>query len=128
MSVAITNGIKVSVETFFNERYSVVQENKFFFNYTITITNESNFVMKLVAREWFIFDTLDFPRVVRGEGVIGEQPTIEPGESYSYTSSCDLQSTLGKMEGNYLFENLITFDQVKVKIPTFRLMYPYLLN
>lgn len=128
MSVAITNGIKVSVETFFNERYSTVQENKFFFNYTITITNESNFAMKLITREWFIFDTLDFPRVVRGEGVIGEQPTIEPGESFSYTSSCDLQSTLGKMEGNYMFENLITFDQVKVKIPSFDLMYPYLLN
>lgn len=128
MSVAITNGIKVSVETFFNERYSTVQENKFFFNYTITITNESNFAMKLITREWFIFDTLDFPRVVRGEGVIGEQPTIESGESFSYTSSCDLQSTLGKMEGNYMFENLITFDQVKVKIPSFDLMYPYLLN
>jgi ApaG protein len=82
----------------------------------------------LLEREWFIYDSLDFPRSVRGEGVIGEQPIIEPGDTFSYSSSCDLQSTLGKMEGNYIFQNLTTSEILKVKIPTFQLLYPNLLN
>ncbi len=128
MTVAITNGIKVSVEVSFNEQYSTIQKNNYIFNYKITISNESIFSMKLISREWFIFDTLDFPRIIRGEGVIGEQPILESGESFTYSSSCDLQSTLGKMQGYYYFENLISNIEVKVNIPSFTLMYPYLLN
>ncbi len=128
MSIEITNGVKVSVKVIFNARFSTIKENRYIYNYTIKITNESNYPMKLWEREWYIFDTLDFPRIVKGDGVVGEQPTIEPGDSYTYTSSCDLQSTLGKMEGNYMFENMITNKKLKVKIPTFILMYPYLLN
>ena len=128
MTVAITNGIKVSVEVSFNSKYSSIQKNNYIFNYQITISNESIFPMKLRSREWFIFDTLDFPRVVKGEGVIGEQPELEPGETYTYSSSCDLQSTLGKMKGYYYFDNLISNEELKVKIPTFILMYPNLLN
>ena len=128
MSVEITNGIKVSVESTFSERFSSIIANKYIFQYTISITNKSNFSMQLLKREWFIFDSLDFPRVVRGEGVIGEQPIIEPGDTFSYSSSCDLQSTLGRMEGNYVFQNLNTSEILKVKIPTFQLLYPNLLN
>jgi ApaG protein len=128
MYVEITNGIKVSVESTFNERFSSIVDNKYIFQYTISITNKSNFSMQLLKREWFIFDSLDFPRVVRGEGVIGEQPIIEPGDTFSYSSSCDLQSTLGRMEGNYVFQNLNTSEILKVKIPTFQLLYPNLLN
>ena len=128
MSVEITNGIKVSVESTFSERFSSIIDNKYIFQYTISITNKSNFSMQLLKREWFIFDSLDFPRVVRGEGVIGEQPIIEPGDTFSYSSSCDLQSTLGRMEGNYVFQNLNTSEILKVKIPTFQLLYPNLLN
>ncbi len=128
MSVEITNGIKVSVESRFSERFSTIVENKYIYQYTISITNKSNFSMQLLEREWFIFDSLDFPRIVRGEGVIGEQPIIEPGDTFSYSSSCDLQSTLGKMEGNYIFQNLVTSEILKVKIPTFQLLYPNLLN
>ena len=84
MTVAITNGIKVSVEVSFNSQYSSIQKNNYIFNYQITISNESIFPMKLRSREWFIFDTLDFPRVVKGEGVIGEQPELEPGETITY--------------------------------------------
>ena len=84
--------------------------------------------MHLLEREWFIHDSLDFPRVVRGEGVIGEQPVIEPGDTFSYSSSCDLQSALGRMEGSYVFQNLNTSEILKVKIPTFQLLYPNLLN
>jgi ApaG protein len=128
MSVEITNGIKVSVESKFSERFSVIVENKYIYQYTISITNKSNFSVQLLEREWFIYDSLDFPRIVRGEGVIGEQPIIEPGDTFSYSSSCDLQSTLGKMEGNYIFQNLTTSEILKVKIPTFQLLYPNLLN
>ena len=128
MSTEITNGVKVSVNVNFNTRFSSVKDNRFIYNYTIKITNKSNYPMKLNEREWCIFDTLDFPRIVKGEGVVGEQPTIEPGDSFTYTSSCDLQSTLGKMEGNYIFENMITNEKLKVKIPMFTLMYPHLLN
>ena len=128
MSVEITNGIKVSVESTFSERFSSIIDNKYIFQYTISITNKSNFSMQLLEREWFIYDSLDFPRVVRGEGVIGEQPVIEPGDTFSYSSSCDLQSALGRMEGNYVFQNLNTSEILKVKIPTFQLLYPNLLN
>jgi ApaG protein len=128
MSVEITNGIKVSVESKFSERFSVIVENKYIYQYTISITNKSNFSVQLLEREWFIYDSLDFPRIIRGEGVIGEQPIIEPGDTFSYSSSCDLQSTLGKMEGNYIFQNLTTSEILKVKIPTFQLLYPNLLN
>ena len=128
MSVEITNGIKVSVESRFSERFSTIVENKYIYQYTISITNKSNFSVQLLEREWFIFDSLDFPRIVRGEGVIGEQPVIEPGDTFSYSSSCDLQSTLGKMEGNYIFQNITTTEILKVKIPTFQLLYPNLLN
>lgn len=128
MSVEITNGIKVSVESKFSERFSVIVENKYIYQYTISITNKSNFSVQLLEREWFIYDSLDFPRIVRGEGVIGEQPIIEPEDTFSYSSSCDLQSTLGKMEGNYIFQNLTTSEILKVKIPTFQLLYPNLLN
>jgi ApaG protein len=128
MAIAVTKDIKVSVDVKYNSRYSSVKKSNYIFNYTITITNESLFPMKLMTREWFVFDTLDFPRVVQGEGVVGQQPELEPGEVYTYTSSCDLQSTLGKMEGFYYFENLVLGEQVKVKIPQFTLMYPFLLN
>lgn len=128
MSVEITNGVRVMVRTLFNPQASSIRENQFVFNYTIKITNESHFPVKLLAREWYIYDTLDFPRMVRGEGVVGQQPTIEPGDTYTYTSSCDLKSTLGKMDGNYIFENVITNQSFKVKIPTFVLTYPFLLN
>jgi len=128
MSVEITNGIKVSVESIFSERFSSIVDNKYIFQYTISITNKSNFSMQLLEREWFIHDSLDFPRVVRGEGVIGEQPVIEPGDTFSYSSSCDLQSALGRMEGSYVFQNLNTSEILKVKIPTFQLLYPNLLN
>jgi ApaG protein len=128
MSVEITNGIKVSVECRFSERFSSIVYNKYIYQYTISITNKSNFSVQLLEREWFIFDSLDFPRIVRGEGVIGEQPIIEPGDTFSYSSSCDLQSTLGKMEGNYIFQNVTTSEILKVKIPTFQLLYPNLLN
>lgn len=128
MSVETTNGIKVSVKSIFSERFSSISENKYIFHYTVSISNKSNYSVQLLEREWFIFDSLDFPRVVRGEGVIGEQPIIEPGATFSYSSSCDLQSALGKMEGSYIFENKQTFEILKVKIPTFQLVYPNLLN
>ena len=128
MSVEITNGIKVSVVSRFSERFSSVAQNKYIYQYKISITNKSNFSVQLLEREWFIFDSLDFPRIVRGEGVIGEQPIIEPGDTFSYSSSCDLQSTLGKMEGNYIFQNVTTSEILQVKIPTFQLLYPNLLN
>lgn len=128
MSVEITNGIKVSVESRFSERFSSILENRYIYQYTIAITNKSNYSVQLLEREWFIYDSLDFPRIVRGEGVIGEQPVIEPGDTFSYSSSCDLQSTLGKMEGNYIFKNVITSEIIKVKIPTFQLLYPNMLN
>lgn len=128
MSVEITNGIKVSVESRFSEHFSSVEANKYIFQYTISITNKSNCSVQLLAREWYIFDSLDFPRIVRGEGVIGEQPIIEPGDTFSYSSSCDLQSAIGKMKGNYLFQNVPTAEKINVKIPTFQLIYPYVLN
>lgn len=128
MSSLITNGIKVSVKTEYIPQLSNPDASKHIHYYHITIENHTPNSVKLLRRKWFIFDSLDVPRVVRGIGVIGEQPELEPGETYSYTSSCDLRGGVGYMEGDYDFINPITDEHYSVKIPRFTLTSIVALN
>ena len=127
-STAITQGVVVGVNTFFRQDVSSIRDNNYFFNYRITIENRNTFLVQLLHRDWFIFDSLNTPVHVNGEGVVGEQPTLAPGEVYSYTSGCELHSEMGNMRGFYTFANKLSEDHFKVEIPVFQLIFPGRLN
>lgn len=80
---------------------SVPADNRFVFSYTITITNRGSEAVRLLNRHWRITDANNQVQEVRGAGVVGEQPLIEPGESFRYTSGALLQTPVGTMEGSY---------------------------
>ena len=128
MPVAITNHIKVSVETAYQEAQSDPVNADFMFAYRVTIENNSDHTIKLLRRHWSIIDASMQHREVEGEGVIGLQPIIEPGEQHQYVSGCNLKSEMGKMFGTYTMERIIDGKSFKVKIPEFNLVAPFKLN
>lgn len=124
----ITEGVRISVITEFRSDLSRIQQSIFFFNYTVEIENRNNFAIQLLQRHWYIFDSLNELRTVRGDGVIGEQPTLQPGEIYRYTSGCDLTSEIGNMHGYYLFRREIDNGTFHATVPKFDLIYSGRLN
>ena len=128
MKTTTTEGVQIVVRTEFRPDLSNALESQFFFNYTIEITNNNYFDVKLLNRNWFIFDSINEPRFVSGEGVIGEQPLLKQNQTFTYTSGCDLQSEIGTMKGFYTFENQLTGEHFQVIIPTFELYFPGKLN
>lgn len=125
---AITEGIKVSVETNYQPEYSSPAQNHYVFTYRITIENDGDYTIKLHRRHWFIRDSNNEPREVEGEGVVGQQPILEPGEKHQYVSGCNLRSGFGKMYGTYLMEKIVDGSQFEVIIPEFSMIVPFLLN
>ncbi|OPZ17934.1 MAG: CO2+/MG2+ efflux protein ApaG [Bacteroidetes bacterium ADurb.BinA245] len=121
----ISEGIKVSVETTYQPDFSNPLQSEFVFSYHITIENHNAFPVKLHRRHWYIFDSDATFREVEGEGVVGVQPTILPGKSYEYTSSCNLNSEIGKMNGHYEMENLFNKKFFFVDIPAFEMIVPF---
>ena len=128
MNTITTEGVKISVITLFRPDLSIVNENHFLFNYKIEIENKNENSVQLLHRDWYIFDSLNPPSFVSGDGVIGEQPILKPGQSYSYTSGSKLESEIGQMKGFYTFKNLLTNELFQVIIPTFDLIYPGKMN
>ncbi|MBK9731895.1 MAG: Co2+/Mg2+ efflux protein ApaG [Chitinophagaceae bacterium] len=128
MITKITAGVKISVETFYQEEYSQPLNNEFMFAYRITIENGSEQTVKLLRRHWYIFDSCGVTREVEGEGVVGLQPVIEPGKSHQYVSGSHLKTEIGHMHGTYLMERLIDGSQFEVNIPEFQLVAPFKLN
>lgn len=128
MDALITNGIKISVETFFQPGYSDAAAHKFVFAYRITIENTSQETVQLLRRHWFIKDANSDVREVEGEGVIGKQPVIAPGQAHQYVSWCDLSSEIGKMYGTYLMRRDADSTTFKAAIPEFTMIVPYKLN
>ena len=124
----ITDGIKVSVETFYQPDYSNIINNEFMFAYKITIENNNAFPVKLLRRHWHIYDSNGTLKEVEGEGVVGVQPQINPTEFYQYISGCNLCTEMGKMNGSYLMLNLNTKKTFDVTIPSFNMVVPYKLN
>lgn len=124
----VTEGVKVSVECFYQPDYSNPLLNEYMFAYRITIENENSFPVRLLRRHWHIFDSNAHKREVEGEGVVGVQPLINPGAQYQYVSSCNLKTEMGKMEGSYVMENSGTKQQFSVVIPPFDLVVPHKLN
>ncbi|MFN5418394.1 MAG: Co2+/Mg2+ efflux protein ApaG [Flavobacteriia bacterium] len=128
MKTKVTHGICISVQAKYNEKLSYLEENSFIFEYQINIQNSNSDEVKLLSREWYVFDSLDEPHVVEGLGVVGEQPNLKFNESHAYVSYCELKSEMGYMEGNYTFLNLTTNKKFKVIIPRFDLIFPGKLN
>lgn len=128
MVTEITNGVKVSVETFFQSDYSNPLKGEYVFAYRITIENKSTLAVKLIRRHWFIYDAIGERREVDGEGVVGEQPEIAPGGMHQYVSGCHLKSSAGKMHGTYLMERKPDNMLFEVRIPVFHLVADFLLN
>lgn len=124
----ISEGVKISVETFYQSDYSNPLNSEYMFAYRITIENNNSFPVQLLRRHWYIFDSDSTHREVEGEGVIGNQPKIESGERYQYISGCNLRSELGKMHGTYFMENLHTKKTFLVNIPAFEMTVPFKLN
>ncbi len=124
----ISEGVKISVETFYQPEYSNPINFEFMFAYRITIENNNNFPVKLLTRHWYIYEGTGTSREVQGDGVVGVQPEIEPGNSYQYVSGCNLKSELGKMSGSYLFENINNKQLFEVSIPSFEMQVPFKLN
>ena len=124
----ITEGVKISVETFYQPDYSNPVNNEFMFAYRITIENSNSYPVKLLRRHWHIYDSDGSLREVEGEGVVGIQPQINPGESYQYVSGCNLRTEMGKMYGTYLMENINNKKTFDVSIPSFEMNVPYKMN
>jgi ApaG protein len=123
-----TKGITVSVETSYQPEFSIPNQQKFVHTYRIRVTNESEFTVQLMRRHWMIFDSAGTISEVEGEGVVGVQPVIEPGEEHEYVSGCHLTSSIGKMVGMYTMQRIIDGKQFDVHIPEFTFIVPYLLN
>jgi ApaG protein len=120
---AVTRNIEVSVEPFYLEDRSEPSENQYFWAYRITIANNSDGFVKLLSRYWRITDGRGKVEEVRGPGVVGEQPELDPGDSYQYTSGCPLTTPSGFMVGRYTMADSggATFE---VDIPAFSLDIP----
>lgn len=124
----ISEGVEISVETFYQSDYSNPVNNEFMFAYRITIENHNSFPLQLLKRHWFIFDSNGEQREVEGEGVVGVQPVLNAGEQFQYVSGCNLRTEMGKMHGVYVMENVEDKTLVEVKIPPFEMIVPQKLN
>lgn len=128
MVKAITKNIEVSVDCKYQFNQSNPKENLYFFVYQITVVNKSDYAIKLLKRHWEIVDSNGDKRIVDGEGVVGETPTIEVGEQFQYTSGCNLQTEIGYMEGFYTMKRLVDNELFNIEIPRFKLIVPAKLN
>lgn len=128
MTTQITDGVKVSVETVYQPEYSNPDNEHFMFAYKIRIENLGDYSVKLLKRHWSIFDSNGTMREVTGDGVVGQQPVISPGEVHEYVSGCNLKTDIGFMEGTYDMQREIDGSPFKVAIPQFNLIASYRLN
>lgn len=127
MSRAVTQGIVVSVKSDYMPDRSQPRARRYAFAYTVTIKNEGQDTAQLVSRHWIITDSEGGEQEVRGEGVVGAQPTLKPGESFEYTSWCVLPTPSGSMRGTYRMVRP-DGDAFEADIAPFRLGLPLTLN
>ena len=124
MITAITRDICVSVETNFLDKQSDPDEQYFVWAYRITIANQGDTSVQLLSRHWKISDDQGRVQEVRGDGVVGEQPVVAPGASYTYSSGTPLQTASGFMHGSYQMQG-DDGERFEVEIPAFSLDSPH---
>ena len=117
----------VTVKTQYLADQSNIDASQYVFSYTIQITNSGKVAAQLISRHWVITDANNKVQEVRGLGVIGDQPLLEPGASYEYTSGTMLNTPVGTMHGTYQF-TAVDGTQFDVEIPTFTLAMPRVLH
>ena len=119
--------IDVQVETTYVAEHSAPDEDRFVFAYTITLVNRGSVTAQLISRHWYITDAEDRTEEVEGEGVVGEQPILKPGEGFRYTSGAVIETPVGTMHGTY---QMIAEDgrEVDATIPRFVLSAPRTLH
>ena len=128
MLTETTQGVTVSVATEYQPEYSNPGQQHFVFTYRICIENRSEYTVQLLRRHWYIYDADGRVREVEGEGVVGQQPVLEPGEVHEYVSGCNLKAGIGKMKGTYLMERIVDGKKFQAGIPEFTMVVPYRLN
>jgi len=127
--------VRIKVVTTYLPAHSRPEEQQYSFAYTITISNEGEQPVQLLSRHWIITDADNDVQEVRGEGVVGEQPLIEPGASFRYTSGATLGTPVGCMEGSYTMalcevqpQTTAAASHFEVPIPAFSLHTPTALH
>lgn len=128
MESLTTNGIKISVEAFYEPQHSNPDIRKFIYSYKVTIENDSEFEVQLLSRHWIITDAALNIKEVNGEGIVGEQPILVPGSFHRYSSWCPLETEVGKMEGEYTMKRVADGQLFEALIPSFRLIASYIEN
>ena len=123
-----TEDVVVSVQTAYVPGQSSPAQDNYMFAYRICITNESKQSVKLLRRMWLITDAHGTKRKVEGDGVVGLQPVLAPGETHEYVSGCDFRTPIGQMRGHYTMLRLHNNEEFKVQIPTFVMASPEALN
>jgi ApaG protein len=124
---SVRHRISIDVETTYLDDQSEPREQRYVFAYTITIRNEGEVPAKLLARHWIITDANGRVQEVRGDGVVGEQPYLKPGQGFRYSSGAVLETPVGTMQGSY---QMIADDgaQFDAPIAAFRLAMPGMLH
>ncbi|HTO63935.1 MAG TPA: Co2+/Mg2+ efflux protein ApaG [Bradyrhizobium sp.] len=120
---AVTRQIEVTVEPNFLPDRSSAEQSKYFWSYTIVITNSSEQTVQLRERYWIITDASGHQQHIRGEGVVGEQPVLAPGERFEYTSGVPLSTASGFMAGRYQMVSE-SGERFEIEVPTFSLDSP----
>jgi len=127
MNIEKAHNITVEVETDYIEGQSEPDNERYVFSYTITIRNEGGEAAQLLSRHWLITDANGNIQEVKGEGVVGEQPHLKPGEGFQYTSGAMITTPVGSMQGTY---QMVTDqgDEFDAEIPAFTLAIPRTLH
>ena len=121
---AVTHGIEVIAEPEFSPERSDPDEDRYFWTYTITLTNRSDHQAQLISRHWDIVDEAGSRQNVDGPGVVGEQPVLAPGDHFRYTSGVPLATPSGMMSGHYRMQ-ADDGSQFDIEIPAFSLDSPH---
>ena len=127
ISEATTRGIRIHVESRYIPERSEPDQSQWFFAYHVTISNEGTETAQLVSRHWIITDANGHVEEVKGPGVIGKQPLLQPGDSFEYTSFCPLPTSFGTMHGTY---QMVTNSGARfdAEIAPFSLAEPHAIN
>ena len=126
-SVALTDGLRVTVTSHYLPEQSDPRRHRYVWGYTVRIVNEGQETARLTTRHWIITDADGKVEEVKGPGVVGRHPTLEPGQAFQYSSGCVLKTPRGRMEGSY---QMVRNDgaELDVMIAPFSLEMPHALN
>ena len=127
METATTQGVIVSVESFYIEEHSDPENENYVFAYRVHLKNQSTQTVQLISRHWIITDSNGKTSEVKGPGVVGEQPILKPGEEHEYMSGSQLKSPIGTMHGTYQMQ-IQEGGAFDAEIPCFTLAVPGVIN